>query len=354
MKKIFYSLLLIFCSVFAYSQTVTLPSGATARASQAYTKNDSVYFQLGPYGSVRVPVYQDVQYKTVQKLVDRNAIPAIFRKKGMLVFVVDSIKHYVLTTGITNVDWTELSAGDPQEIIAGGSITSIPTIGYNPGSNITPGAFITSSFYQSQVPTATLTGGIQQELLTGGFNLSATLNWSASRQAATQNLSTIVVASVNQTFVNPGAPGTVSGTQVVSYPRNLTTNYSNVVTTADGKTATATTTFTFLPKRYWGRSSTNTPTASDLIAALGGGSELSNVKAKGLFSVTASGTNYVFYAYPSSLGDLTSLTIGGFESLGTFTKNVTSITNASGYIQNYNIYVSNNTFSATATNIVTN
>lgn len=109
MKKIIYLVLITLWSALAYSQTVTIPSGSTARATQAYTKNDSVYFQLGSYGSVRVPVYQDVQYKTVQTLVQRNAIPSAFRKKGMLVWVADSVKHYVLTTGITNSDWVALT-----------------------------------------------------------------------------------------------------------------------------------------------------------------------------------------------------------------------------------------------------
>jgi hypothetical protein len=442
MKIIIYLILLVFSTLGAYSQTVTIPSGSTARATQAYTKNDSIYFQLGTYGSVRVPVYQDVQYKTVQTLVQRNAIPSAFRKVGMMVWVSDVSKHFVLSAGISNSNWaappvdisgkanlaggnsftgdqniagnlsvldliaasggissngtilsnggiyasggmgaenfytiTEIEAGT--NIKAIGNITGANLSGINTGdqdlsfnattpstssvigiNGVTLGtntiaATLQALLYPSQPPTATLTGGLQLELMASGADLPYTLNWSGSRQGATQNLSSIVVASVAQTFTNPSAPGTVSGTQAVSVTRNTNVTYANVVTTADGKTNTSTTTsFNFFPRKYWGRSATNSPSNADLLAALGGGSEFGTAKAKTSFNITASGTNFIFYAYPTSFGLLSSLTIGGFESLPTFTQSTVSVTNASGFVQNYYIYTSNNAFSSTASNII--
>lgn len=143
MKRILTPLLLLI-STIALAQTTPIPSGSLARAGQFYQKNDSIYVSLGAGGTIRLPVYQDVQYKTVQTVVQRNAIPSIFRKPGMAVFVADSSKQYVLYPGITNSDWNELQAGISltqltdslsnyqrvaDGLISGGSATIYPTGG---------------------------------------------------------------------------------------------------------------------------------------------------------------------------------------------------------------------------------
>ena len=203
---------------------------------------------------------------------------------------------------------------------------------------------------QTYPPLASLSGGGNYELKSAGTT-PFTLSWTATRQAAgtgvfaTANLTSIVVATVSQTFSNPAAGGTVSGTQGVTVTNNTNTTYNNVVTTADGKTVTASTTFTWLPNRYWGYS-TGTPVSADLLAALGGGQELSNSIAKGAFNIVISGTTKkVFYAYPSNEGALSSIIISGLESIGAFVQSTISVTNASGYVQNYFVYTSNNTYS---------
>lgn len=114
-------------------------------------------------------------------------------------------------------------------------------------------------------------------------------------------------------------------------------------------------TFTPQARRYWGYSATATPTDAEIRAALGGGSELSSAKAKGSFDITiSSGTHYVFFAYPATSGALSSLSVGGFGSLPAFTLSTRSFTNVNGYAQSYNIYVSQNTFATTVSNIITN
>jgi len=100
-------------------------------------------------------------------------------------------------------------------------------------------------------------------------------------------------------------------------------------------------TFTPLPKRYWGYLDANTtPTSAQVLATLGGDSELTTSRA-GTFTVTVSGSNkYLYYAYPTSLGALTSLTISGFETLPAFSPAATvSVKNAKGYTQNYYVYI---------------
>lgn len=225
-------------------------------------------------------------------------------------------------------------------------ITGAIGTGLNPNTNDIVD-WLNAVFYPSQVPTATLTGGSQLELHSSG-TFGATLNWSAGRQAATENLSTVAVAGTNQTFSNPAAGSIVSGTQDVTVTYNSNITYTNTVTTSDGKAASATTSFTFLPKRYWGRTANTAANSTEILASAGGSSVLSSSKA-GTFTITASGSNRVFYAYPSNLGDLTSINIGGLESLSSFTKTVVALTNASGYTQNYNIYTSNNETSGNVT-----
>ena len=238
----------------------------------------------------------------------------------------------------------------------GGQITAIPTVGQTINSkNIQD--WLTQAFYPSQVPTSTLTmtyGGntssaLQVELIaTSTLELPVTLNWTGGRQSKTQPLSSIVVAGISQTFSQPSAGSSASGTQADSVVRNTTTTFTNVVTTTDSKTASSSASITFLPKRYWGSTINVTPTNGEILIAAGGGSELSASKTKSNFTVVIGSTSSaVFYTYPSSEGTLSSIIIGGFESIGAFTLVVTSVTNASGYVQNYNVYTSNNKFAST-------
>ncbi len=207
--------------------------------------------------------------------------------------------------------------------------------GLNPGTNELV-AFLNAVFYPSQPPTASLSGGQNLELHSAG-TFSATLNWSAGRQSATQPLNTITVAGTPQTFSQPSAPGTVSGTQSVTVTWNSNVSYTNTVTTTDSKTASATTSFNFYPKRYWGRSASATPDNTIILASAGGNQELTTTKA-GTFTITASGSNYVYFAYPASFGTLSGITVGGLGV--TFNLATVSVTNASGYTQNYYVYTS--------------
>jgi len=198
---------------------------------------------------------------------------------------------------------------------------------------------------QTQNPTATLTGGFSQEIVASGAALSYTLNWGAGRlsatstQGATNPIATIVVAGTGQTFTQPSAGSTVTGTQGVSVTRNTNTTYSNVVTTTDSKTATATTIFSFYNKRYLGFSATTTPTQAEILAALyqdnsGGATSLS-------YTIPQQGSaKYLFYVNTSTV---TSVTVNGFPSTSAFSlNNSITFTNASGGTYNGYYTVSNN------------
>ena len=114
---------------------------------------------------------------------------------------------------------------------------------------------------------------------------------------------------------------------------------------------------TFSPKskRFWGTSSTTTPTDAEIKAATNEFTTNATAGVKSTFSIpVSSGTKYLFFAYPAGYGALSSLTVGGFQSLPAFTPITRAFVNAQGYSSSYIIYVSNNNFSSSVDNINTN
>lgn len=237
-----------------------------------------------------------------------------------------------------------VSGGAVGGIIPAGAITTIPVVGTNPGTNLSSGDWIINTFYGSQPPTATLTGGQTLELQSAA-TLDYTLNWSSGRQSATNPLATIVVAGQDETFSQPAQSATVSGTQAVSFPANTNITYSNVTTTDDGKSATATTSFTFLSKRYWGLISDTAGIGTEsfddaIITALN--NELSSSKSKSFSTGNPSGTQFLVYAYYSTAGALTQFDMNGFPSLDAMNSVTRNFTNAAGYTGEWIIYWSKN------------
>jgi hypothetical protein len=102
-------------------------------------------------------------------------------------------------------------------------------------------------------------------------------------------------------------------------------------------------------KRFWGTSSTTNPTDLEIQNAM---NEFTTSREKSTFSISvSSGTKYLFYAYPAGYSNLSSLSVGGFESLAAFTPITRTFVNARGYSSSYIIYVSNNNFSSSVDNI---
>jgi hypothetical protein len=225
-----------------------------------------------------------------------------------------------------------------------GPITSVPTIGMNvQGANAEE--WIRSAFYQSQAPTLSLSGGDDQELMAAGADQIRTVTYAAGRLSGTLPLENITVDGVIQSFSQPAQPGTVTGNQSVSVQRNVNKTITASVITTDGKTASASTVYRWFPKNYWFTLTGETPINSDLLNGYGGGDGLTSTRSKSNFSITVGSTpSRIAYAYPASLGPLTSMVVGGFESINTFTLTVLPFTNARGFTQNYNVYVSKNVF----------
>ena len=105
-------------------------------------------------------------------------------------------------------------------------------------------------------------------------------------------------------------------------------------------------------KKYWGASSSSVPTDAEIIAA---SSDWGNSNAMSSFNIAISGgAKYIFYAIPTTLSDITSIKVGGFDSYNAFNRITRSVVNASGYTGNYIIYVSKNLSTETISNIIIN
>ena len=117
-----------------------------------------------------------------------------------------------------------------------------------------------------------------------------------------------------------------------------------------------------ISKNYWGYSLyADTLNISDslmlgLDSTSGKGfSDFANSASKTSFTIPITGgENYIYYAYPASYPDLTSIMVGPFESVDAFTKIIRNVVNAQGYTQAYKIYVSINNFSDKVEKIVIN
>ena len=165
--------------------------------------------------------------------------------------------------------------------------------------------------------------------------------------------------------VNTNSPGPITSSVgysvTASYAAGTTTKNDNLGTpfpnTISAGSTSASLSFSSYSKRYWGGISTpfNTTTVYDITALSPSPNSDNAGGSKGITTnITITGTQFAFYAYPASNADLTSIMYNNFESINTFNKTIVQIRNAQGYTQNYKVYTSNDSFSATLTSITFN
>ena len=202
-------------------------------------------------------------------------------------------------------------------------------IGYNPGV-----VTLTSTFSKNDGGNATST-----LFYKNGVSLGAGVNTNSPGP---------ITSSVGYSVTASYAAGTTSKND------NLGTPFPNTISA--GSTS-ASLTFSSYSKRYWGGISTpfNTTTVYDITALSPSPNSDNAGGSKGITTnITITGTQFAFYAYPASNADLTSIMYNNFESINTFNKTIVQIRNAQGYTQNYKVYTSNDSFSATLTSITFN
>lgn len=156
-------------------------------------------------------------------------------------------------------------------------------------------------------------------------NTTITLTWAINKDVTVQT-------------VNNGSLDPTLRTILVAAVPPISTDKTFTMSATDGQTTdSASTSIVFRNKRYWGVSPNTTLTNSEIIAL---SSEFSTSKTKDV-TYNATGGNYVYYAYPSSFGNLSAVKVGGL-SFSDYTTTVINFTNASGYSSSYNLIRINN------------
>jgi len=194
---------------------------------------------------------------------------------------------------------------------------------------------------QANPPSVTLTPASTVLELTAASTGTSTLNYTYTRNTGTPIFTEIKIVGNGQTLYPGFSANGGSGSQSVTYPSNVTTTYTFTGTTGS-LSASDVATISYSARRYFGRAAGTVPSQSEILAAAGGGSALSASRA-GTFVITASGSNYPYFAYPSSLGTLTSIKdASGVEFITAYNTGTLSLTNALGYVQTYRYYVAQN------------
>ena len=224
---------------------------------------------------------------------------------------------------------------------------------------------IPPSFSAPSVSIGASPGATSYEI---GYNPGVvTLNSSFSKNDGGNATSTMFYkgGTALGTGVNTNSPGSITSSVgysvTVNYAAGTATKNDNLGTpfpnTITAGSTSASLSFSTFSKRYWGGISVpfNTTTIYDITALSPLPSSDNSGGSKGITTnISISGTQYAYYAYPASNADLTSIMYNNFESINTFTKTIVQIKNAQGYTQNYKVYTSNDSFSATLTSITFN
>lgn len=132
--------------------------------------------------------------------------------------------------------------------------------------------------------------------------------------------------------------GPTSNVDIASYPASVGSKTWTLTAQKGAETDTEVITINFYTKRFWGVSTVASGFTESNVESLAN-NELSNSKAK-TFSLTPGSGEYILYAYPTRLGTAT-FTVGGFEG-GFNSPETVSITNPSGFTENYYVYRSIN------------
>lgn len=172
------------------------------------------------------------------------------------------------------------------------------------------------------------------------------LNWTYNRNANDPESQTInngigLVAVNLRTYAVTGAALTTSTTYTIDAVGDDVTWGATV-----GNPSSLSLTISFLPRRYFGVSSSLITTGAGIITAFGATGEFatSRVVSKTFDASVSGGANYIYYSYPTSFGAPVTVTFNGFLFTD-YTLSTVSLTNASGFTQNYYIMRTNNVFS---------
>lgn len=176
-----------------------------------------------------------------------------------------------------------------------------------------------------------------QEIGSGVWKTAGAITFSASYTNGPPTSSTITYSGWSNLVMTTPFTSKVSA-QAVNYPAVSGTVVFTLNSSKSAESATQTITHTFVNRIFYGVTTVSSGYTEANVEALAG-TDLQDSKSK-TFSVSPGASEYILFAYPTRLGTAT-FTVGGFE--GGFQSPVTvSVTNASGYTENYYAYRSTN------------
>jgi len=192
-------------------------------------------------------------------------------------------------------------------------------------------AFAIAGFSDGQSTTLEIGSGVWKAAGALSFSASYTNGPATGGYVSHSGWSNL---TLEDSFTGP----TVS-TEAVNYPESPGGKSFTLHAAKDSESDTSTITHTFVNRVYYGVSSTASGYAEADVEGLAGNT-LSNSLARS-FTVAPGSGEYILYAYPARLGAAT-FTVGGFEG-GFQDPETVSVTNASGYTEDYYVYRSANT-----------
>lgn len=148
--------------------------------------------------------------------------------------------------------------------------------------------------------------------------------------------------------LNQGIGGINPDWTTYTHNSTITSNRTYVITVGDGtNSASASTSITFLPPRFYGVSNQSTLDNAGVQAL---SSDLSSSRAQSR-TITAAG-QYIWFAWPVSSGLATGFTVNGLANTA-WTVTQLTFTNLVGYVQSYYLYRSNELLTGTYSIVVT-
>lgn len=177
-------------------------------------------------------------------------------------------------------------------------------------------------------------------------NRSSSQTWGST--ALTIDTSDLTGTAPNQTLVD-FRDGATAADFDVYYPTDATWDSAArkslgfSLTANDGSTSdTASLTYYFKNRVFYGASSNSSLTSAQIIALANSPFTGSDYTLSST-SISTTGTQYVYYCYPSRFSGTPAFWLGGFETTFTELTDV-SVTNSSGYTETYKVYQSPNQY----------
>jgi hypothetical protein len=292
-------------------------------------------------------------------LAARDAIPPIQRYRGMIVTVKENDTTYRLGAGLTNADWNVFGGG-----VGGGTWTPLGVTTAGAGgiaagvdlgtSPVNTETTLRDIFFPYTPPSVSLGISPATTLREFGDNVTnPVLTPTTTRGRNPITTLTLSRSGVGLIHTYP-SPNPAGGTEspYTDTSGSVTSNTTYTAIVGDGtSTGSGSASYTFQSKIYHGVSSSVINTGAGIMA---------NFAASGVFSTGRAATynfdasvgtppNYLYIAYPAIYGPaspaLPTSTFGGF-AFSDFTSVTSTLTNASGYTQDYIILKTNNPYNS--------